>query len=141
MPNDPRQYARMSVDLPVNRKLKGAPVHAKWLSVVGVLWATQNLTDGEVDPQIIAAVAGVPIKHSRDLVNRDVWHDKGHACPSCPQPQHDGEVVIHDYLVHQDSAEIIRRNRDEKAKSGRLANHLRWKHAGPIEECPKCSDQ
>lgn len=140
MPRDPRQYARMAVDLPVNRKLKGAPVQTKWLAVVGVLWSTQNLTDGEVEPAVIAATAGVPIKHAKDLVNRDVWHDKGHACADCPQPSHEGEVVIHDFLVHQDSAETIRRNRDEKAKSGRLANHLRWKHAGPVEECPKCSE-
>lgn len=139
-PRDPRQYARMSVDLAVNRKLKGAQPHAKWLAVVGILWSTQNLSDGEVDPAIMAATAGVPTKYVRDLVSRDVWHEKGHACPTCPQPQHAGEVIIHDYLVHQDSAETIRRNRDEKVKAGRLANHLRWKHVGPIEECPKCSE-
>lgn len=140
MTRDSRQYARMSVDLPTNRKLKGSPPQTKWLSVVGVLWSTQNLTDGEVEPAVIAATAGVPMKHCRDLVNRDVWHDKGHACTDCPQPRHEGDVVIHDYLVHQDSAATIRRARDEKAKSGRLANHLRWKHAGPIEECAKCSE-
>lgn len=139
MPTDPRQYARMSVDLPTNKKLKGAPPQTKWLSVVGVLWSTQNLSDGLVTPAIICATAEVPTKHSKDLVNRDVWHAKGHACPSCPQPDVDTEVVIHDFLVHQDSAEQIRRNRDEKAKAGRLANHLRWKHAGPVEECPKCA--
>lgn len=137
---DPRQYARMSVDLPTNRKLKGAPAATKWLSVVGVLWSVQNLSDGEVDPAIITATAGVPAKHAKDLVQRDVWHEKGHACTDCPQPKHAGEVVIHDYLNHQDSAEVVTRNRAEKAKSGRLANHLRWKHAGPIEECVKCSE-
>lgn len=137
---DHRQYARMAVDLPINRKLKGAPAQTKWLAVVGVLWSTQNLTDGEVDPAVIAATAVVPVKHSLDLVKRRVWHAKGHDCGECPQPKHAGDVVIHDYLVHQDSAEIIRTNRDEKVKAGRLANHLRWKHAGPIEECSKCSE-
>lgn len=137
---DPRQYSRISVDLPVNRKLKGAPAQTKWLAVVAVLWATQNLTDGEVDPAVMVALASVPAKHAKDLVQRDVWHEKGHACPDCPQPQVAGNVIIHDYLSHQDSADTIRRNRDEKAKSGRLANHLRWKHAGPIEECPKCNE-
>lgn len=140
MAKDARQYARMSVDMPINRKLKGAPAQTKWLAVVAVLWSTQNLTNGEVDPTIIAATAGVPTKHVRDLLNRDMWHEKGHACTSCPQPESAGEVVIHDYLDHQDSAETIRHNRDEKAKSGRLANHLRWKHVGPLEECPKCSE-
>lgn len=137
---DPRQYARMAVDLSTNRKLKGAPAQTKWLATTGILWSVQNLTDGLVTPAIIAATAEVPIKHAKDLVNRDVWHEKGHACPDCPQPDVATEVVIHDFLTHQDSAEQIRRNRDEKAKSGRLANHLRWKHAGPIEECAKCSE-
>jgi hypothetical protein len=140
MARDPRQYARIAIDMPVNRKLKGAPAQTKWLAVVGVLWSTQNLSDGEVEPAVIAATAGVPARHVRDLVNRDVWHEKGHACGDCPQPSHEGEVVIHDYLVHQDSAETIRQARAEKAKAGRAANHIRWKHAGPVEECPKCSE-
>lgn len=141
MARDPRQYVRISVDLPANRKLAGAPAQTKWLSVVAVCWSQQNLTDGQVVPAAMTAIAGVPAKHGRDLINRDVWHEKGHACPECPQPAHVGEVIIHDYLDHQDSAETVRRNRDEKAKSGRLANHIRWNHVGPIEECVKCGDQ
>lgn len=138
-PKDPRQYARMAVDMPTNRKLKGAPADAKWLAAVGIMWSVQNLADGEVDPVIIAATAVVPRKHVRDLVNRDVWHDKGHACPDCPQPQHSGDVVIHDYLLHQDSAETVARARDEKTKAGRIGNHAKWKHAGPFEDCPRCN--
>ena len=137
---DPRQYARIVVDLPANRKLAGAPPQTKWLTVVGVLWSVQNLTDGHVTPAIICASAGVSIKHAKDLIQRDCWHEKGHACLDCPQPAHPGEVVIHDFLDHQDSAETVRKNREEKARSGRLANHIRWKHVGPIEECAKCSE-
>lgn len=135
---DPRQYSRITVDLPHNRKLKGASSQAKWLSVVAILWATQNLKDGEVEPAVMTATAGVPAKHAKELIQRDVWHEKGHACPDCPQPQHEGDVMIHDYLQHQDSAETVRKNRDEKSMSGRVGNHTRWKHAGPYEECRKC---
>ncbi len=137
---DARQYARIAVDMATNRKLKGAPPQTKWLAVVGVLWSTQNLSDGLVTPGVIVATADVHVKHARDLVSRDVWHEKGHACPDCPQPDVATEVVIHDYLEHQDSAETIRRNRDSKAESGRLANHIRWKHRGPIEECGRCAE-
>ena len=140
MARDPRQYARISVDLPANRKLAGADPRTKWLDVAAVLWSTQNLTDGQVTPAIICATAGVPAKFATDLVNRDLWHQKGHHCPDCAQPKVAGDVVIHHFELHQDTAETVRRNRDEKAKSGRLANHMRWKHAGPIEECPKCND-
>jgi hypothetical protein len=140
MPKDPRQYARIAVDLPVSRKLAGTSPALKWLNVVAIIWSVQNLTDGEVTPAIITATAGVPARLGKDLLDRDLWHNKGHHCDHCPQPETAGNVVIHDFLLHQDSAETIRRNRDEKAKAGRLANHLRWKHAGPIEECPKCNE-
>lgn len=140
MPRDPRQYARIAVDLPANRKLAGAPAQTRWLSVVAVLWSTQNLTDGHVIPGVMTAVANVPNKHATDLIKRGVWHKSGHDCADCQQPEHTGEVVIHHYLTHQDSADTVRRNRDEKAKAGRLANHIRWKHVGPIEECAKCSE-
>lgn len=140
MARDIRQYARIAVDLPANRKMAGADARVRWLDVVGVLWSVQNLTDGQVTPAIICASAGVSPRLARDLANRDRWHEKGHACPDCPQPTVAGDVVIHHFDKHQDSSEVIRRNRDEKAKSGRLANHLRWKHAGPIEECEKCSE-
>lgn len=136
---DPRQFARIAIDMPTNRKLKGAPPATKWLAVTGVLWSVQNLTDGQVDPVIIVATAGVPMRHAKDLIQRDVWHEKGHACPDCPQPSHAAELVIHDFLIHQDSAETVSRNRDEKAKSGRLGNHTKWKHAGPYEECVRCN--
>lgn len=136
---DARQYARIAVDMSTNKKLKGAPPATKWLAVSGILWSVQNLADGELDPAIAVATAGVPLRHVKDLVDRDVWHKAGHKCSDCPQPEHKADVIIHDYLTHQDSADTIRRNRDERAKAGRLANHQRWKHAGPIEGCRKCS--
>lgn len=139
-PKDPRQYARIAVDLASNKKLRGATPTTKWLHTVGILWSAQNLSDGQITPGIIAATAGVPIKYAKDLVSRDLWHKRGHTCPDCKQPDVVGDNVIHHYLKHQDSAETVRTNRDEKAKAGRLANHLRWKHAGSIEGCSKCSE-
>lgn len=137
---DPRQYVRIAVDLPANRKLAGADPRVKWLHVTGICWSGQNLTDGQVTPSVITAIAGVPPKLARELMNRDLWHEKGHACPECPQPVVRGDVVIHDYEQHQDSADVVRRNRDEKARAGRLGNHAKWGHGGPFEECPKCNE-
>ena len=136
---DSRQYARMAVDLPINSKLADAQPQAKWLSVVAILWSTQNLTDGEVSPPIMTATAGVPAKFADDLVKRGVWHKRGHACPDCAQPKAAQHVVIHHYLMHQDSAEVVRRNKDDKAKSGRIGNHVKWNHAGDFDTCERCN--
>lgn len=140
MQRDLRQYARIAVDMAISKKLKGAPAATKWVAVTGILWSTQNLTNGQVSPAVIVATAEALPKHGKDLVARGAWHELGHDCPDCAQPEAAGDVVIHHYLMHQDSAETVRRNRDEKAKAGRLANHIRWKHAGQVEECPKCSE-
>jgi hypothetical protein len=137
---DARAYVRITVDLPSNRKLAGAHPSTKWLDVVGVCWSGQNLTDGEITPAIICALAGVPAKHGRDLLNRDRWHKKGHACPECPQPVIAGNVIIHDYLLHQESAEKVNRRRDERVLAGRKGNHSKWGHDGEFEECPTCNE-
>jgi hypothetical protein len=137
---DPRHYARIAVDWPMNRKLAGAHPNTKLLDVVAVCFAAQNLTDGEITPGIVCALAGVPAKHGIDLVNRDRWHRKGHACPDCPQPTVEGDVVIHHYLLHQDAAEKVQRRRAEKVLAGKLGNHDRWKHSEPFERCPICND-
>lgn len=136
---DPRQYARIAVDLPSNRKLAGASPQAKWLAVTAVLFSVQNLTDGQVVPSVVCALSKVGNRHVSELVNRDVWHAKGHVCPDCPQPDTADGVVIHDYLAHQDSAEEVRQARYEKAQASRLGNHTRWHHSGPVEECRRCN--
>lgn len=139
MAKDARQYARISVDLPANMKLAGATPGAKWLSVVAVLWATQNLTDGEVTPAVMTALAGVPAKASKELMERGVWHSRGHCCPDCPQPTVRGNVRIHHYLLHQDDAHTIRESREKKAEAGRRGNHEKWGHPHPFEGCPRCN--
>lgn len=135
---DHRKTVNIDVGLPTNRKLKGAPAATKWLDVVGVCWSGQNLTDGQVDPAVICALAGVPIKHAKDLIGRDRWHEKGHHCGDCEQPDHADEVVIHDYLTFQTSAEKVQRIARERSLSGRKANHARYKHVGEFDECWEC---
>lgn len=40
--------------------------------------------------------------------------------------QRDGFVVMHDYLKHQRSAELIDEIRETKKRAGRMGNHKRW---------------
>lgn len=135
---DHRKTVNLDVGFPNNRKLKGAPAATKWLDVVAVCWSGQNLTDGQVDPAVVCAWAGVPARHGRDLINRDRWHEKGHHCDSCPQPDTEGEVVIHNYLDFQTSASKVSRIAEERSLAGRKANHRKHKHDGDFEECWLC---
>lgn len=135
---DVRQYVKIDVLLPTNTKLGGAPVSAKWLDVVGVCWAGQNRSNGEITPAIICATAGVPIKYAKELIERGRWHRKGHNCPDCEQPKTPGNLVIHHYLRHQTSAEKIERVSTARALSARKANHTKHKHEGDFEGCWIC---
>lgn len=137
---DARNYVRIAVDLPANRKLKGAPAATKWLDVSAVCWSGQNIANGEVDPVLMCAVAGVPNKHANDLVKRGRWHRQGHDCPDCPQPESPDDVVIHHYLRHQTSAEKVTRVRNVRSIAGRRANHERWGHDGEFEQCWRCQE-
>ena len=136
---DARLYVPVDVGLPSNRKFLGLDTRPKWLALTGLCWAKQNLNDGVIDPKIVAALAGVPPRFVQVLVDRDVWHEKGHACLKCPQPEHDSQVIIHDWNEHNRSAERVRRVQDAKRRASRLGNHERWHHTGSLEECDRCN--
>lgn len=136
---DPRRAVMIDVALPASRKLRGAPVAVKWLDVVGVCWSGQNMTDGEIDPIAVCALAGVPNKHANDLVKRGRWHKSGHDCPDCPQPRYNGDVVIHHYLVHQTSSLEFEQLMEAKGKASRIGNHKKYNHEGPVDKCGICN--
>lgn len=135
---DTRRFVKLDVGFYAARKLKGAPPATKWLDVTGMCWAGQNLSDGEVDPAMMCALAGVPIKHASDLIKRGRWHEYGHDCPDCQQPEHESDVVIHHYLMHQSSATKVKKVAEKRSLAGRKANHTRHGHDGEFEECWQC---
>lgn len=119
---DRREYAMFAVDLPSNPKMAGASPLTRWLDVCAVLYAARHFTDGHVHGQSILAEAVVPKKHLTDLVNRGRLHPLGHECPRCPQPREEGWLYVHDYLIHQRSAEQAQAQRAAGAKAARA----RW---------------
>ena len=127
-PRDRREYVRLTVNLPSNPKLLAIDDPAAgWLYVTGICHAGEHFTDGVLLPQVVARLAGVPVKVVRALVEAGLWHEPGHGCVRCRQPGA-GQVVIHDYLEHQRS-----RDEAEKAKrAARSAADARWgKGSGP----------
>lgn len=84
----------------------GAP--AKLLHLAGLLWAKENTSDGHLPAgvlPILRAEAGASTRHVRDLVRTGRWHEAGHDCGRCPQPP-DG-VQVHDWAVHNETAEQL----------------------------------
>ncbi|MFC0626146.1 hypothetical protein [Kribbella deserti] len=98
------------------------------------------MNDGIFDPRLAVAVADVPARFVKQLIDRDVWHEKGHACPDCPQPKEALELVVHDYTEHNRTAATIRKLKSDRREAGRRANHKKWDHPGEFEDCGKCND-
>lgn len=140
MAKDERPYARIDLGLPNNRKLRGATVHAKWLYVSTLLWCGLEMNDGFFRPRQATAWADVPDRYVKELLDREVWHEKGHHCGACPQPTEAGDLVVHDYIAHNRTAEKIRKIRGDRKLAGRKANHTRWKHEGEFEDCEACNE-
>lgn len=122
---DKREFVFLMVDLPGHPEFDGASVAAKWLYVVGLTYAGRNLTDGLISPNRVVAEAEVPKRAVAELVERGRWHNPGHDCDDCPQPDA-GKVYIHDYLLHQRSRAEAEAEREKKVAAGRKGAAARW---------------
>lgn len=121
-PRDRREYVRTAVDLPSHPKLAqiDSPL-AGWLFVVGKCWAGRSLTDGHITPKAVAREANVPTKWVKELVRVGLWHEPGHDCDRCPQPE-PGQLYIHDYLEHNRSREEA----ESARHAGKAGAAARW---------------
>jgi hypothetical protein len=122
---DKREFVFLMVDLPGHPEFDGASVAAKWLYVVGLTYAGRNLTDGFISANRVVAEAEVTKKAATELVSRGRWHEPGHDCKECPQPE-PGKVVIHDYLLHQRSRAEAESEREKKVAAGKKGARVRW---------------
>ena len=124
---DKRAYAKFDVGYMDNPKLVAlldALPHAVLMHCKSVLYASQHLTDGHVPPGVVRRHVGGSGADVEALVERGLWHRKGHDCDECPQPS-DLEVYVHDYLQHNRSKDEYNR----LARRGRKAAETRWKGA------------
>lgn len=118
-------FVRMSLSLPHSPKLVGAPPAAKWLYAVGIIVSARELSNGIIRPGVAVAEAEVPTTTPKRLIERRLWHRPGHDCDRCEQPPA-GQVVIHDYLDHQQSAEDVQASKEAKSRAGRKGAASRW---------------
>lgn len=125
-PADYREFIRVSVDLPANPKLAVIDDPAAgWAYVVSLCYCGQHLTDGSFPMPAVLRLSGVKRTVPRRLIEAGLWHETGHSCDRCPQPMK-GMAVVHDYLVHQRSAEEAKTLRDARREAGRRGAESRW---------------
>lgn len=129
-PADYREFIRVAVDLPANPKLAMIDNPAAgWAYVVSLCYCGQHLTDGSFPKGPLLRLAGVKPAVAKALIEADLWHETGHSCDRCPQPMR-GMAVVHDYLVHQRSADEARALRDARREAGRKGAAHRWSSNG-----------
>lgn len=125
-PADYREFIRVSVDLPLNPKLATIDEPAAgWAYVVSLCYCGQNLTDGSFPMKVLLRLAGVDDMIAGRLFDAGLWHLPGHSCTRCPEP-FPGMAVVHDYLVHQRSADEAHALRDARREAGRRGAATRW---------------
>ncbi|MFK4295017.1 hypothetical protein ABH924_000149 [Arthrobacter sp. GAS37] len=94
------------------------------LHLWSILYSAQMLTDGVVPERVGLHAVNAGREDADMLVAADMWHRAGHDCPDCPEVP-EGKAYVHDYLEHQDPAQVIaersRRMSAGGAKGGKRA--------------------
>lgn len=76
---------------------------AALMHLASVLYCAQHLTDGHIAPGVARRKVGASKDDDRLLIDAGLWHEQGHACPDCPQPE-PNRVYVHDFLQHNRTA-------------------------------------
>lgn len=91
------------------------------MHIASILHCAQHLTDGHVSPKLMMRKIGGDQGDVAALVESGMWHEAGHDCTDCPQPEQ-GRVYVHDFLKHNRSKSEAER----KSNSARKAAKARW---------------
>lgn len=83
-------------------------------------YAAQHLTEGIV-PGVVAQLYGTTPQANK-LVKAGLWHEHGHSCDRCPQPQ-EGDYVVHDFLEDGRNTSRAKHESDRKKARDRQAKH------------------
>jgi hypothetical protein len=112
-------WGRFDDRYPSNRKIGRLSDAAFRLDVSGILWSSENLTDGRIAPDELGLIPKIkrPKACAAELVEKGRWHISGHLCERCPQV--DDGWIIHDYHEYNPTAEKVREEKQAKAKRQR----------------------
>lgn len=128
-PDDPRQFVRISVDLPFGNKTNSVsdPIAAIAAQLIAICASASGFTDGHVPINTIRR-AGISDTIIKEMISEGFWHDE-HSdlsqCSRCQSPK-PKSVYVHDYLRHQRSAEQVQELRVKRQAAGIASANKRW---------------
>lgn len=109
---DPRAYVALDHGMPENPKVVGLDDAAFRLYIEAICYCSRQQSDGAIPP---AALRRLGSTESADaLLTAGLLEKQDH------------DWAVHDYLLHQRSAEEISQIREHKADSGVRGAHARW---------------
>ena len=92
---------------------------ATLMHLASILYCAQHFTDGHISPGVARRKVGATKDDDRLLIDAGLWHETGHDCPVCPDPE-PGKVYVHNFLEHNRTAAQAKRvsaRRSEAAKA------------------------
>ena len=104
---------------------------ATLMHLASILYCAQHFTDGHISPGVARRKVGATKEDDRLLIDAGLWHEAGHDCDECPQPE-PNKVYVHDFLQHNRTAAQAKRvsaRRSEAAKA-------RWAKAKTADAPP-----
>lgn len=104
--SDPRPYIKVSNNIEDHPKISCLSSGSAWLLITTWCWCSRHLTDGKV-PAKVFAKRGTARQRS-ELIRAGLV-----------EVQPDGDVVMHDYQLHQMSGSEVRSLSTKRAEAGR----------------------
>jgi undecaprenyl pyrophosphate synthase len=128
-PDDPRQFVRISVDLPFGNKTNSVsdPIAAIAAQLIAICASASGFTDGHVPINTIRR-AGISDTIVKEMISEGFWHDEHSDLSQCsrcqvPKPK---SVYVHDYLRHQRSSDQVQELRAKRQAAGIASANKRW---------------
>ena len=97
---------------------------ATLMHLASILYCAQHFTDGHISPGVARRKVGASRDDDRLLIDAGLWHETGHDCPDCPDPD-PGKVYVHNFLEHNRTAAQAKRVSERRSEAAKA----RWAKA------------
>lgn len=130
-------FVRLDVNFQDDDRLVEVSAEAELVFVRSLALAKRLASDGAIRVghlrRLCDKLPGAPDQYAHELIGAGLWITEGRA--GTPGER----FVIPSWLKWNLSADEIDETRSGKSAGGRLGNHRRWGHKGPVDECETCN--